>query len=71
VSDMAGKAARVAVERVGASEIQKVEPVREPRRAILFTISALQVGQCGAVSDESVLAADFCAWRLSRDERPR
>ena len=69
MSDMAGEAARVAVERVGTSEIQKLEPLREPRRASLFTISALQIGQCGTVSDESVLAADFCAWRLSRAER--
>ena len=48
---------------------QKLEPLREPRRASLFTISALQIGQCGTVSNELVLAADFCVWRLFRDER--
>ncbi len=41
----------------------------KPRRASLFTISALQIGQCGTVSEELVLAADFCVWRLSRAER--
>ena len=66
---MAGKAARAAVERVGTSEIQKVEPLREPRRASLLTISALQIGECGTVSNEFVLAADFCVWRLLREER--
>jgi hypothetical protein len=48
---------------------QKLGPALTPRRASLFTINALQTGQCGTVSDKFVLAADFWIWRLSRDAR--
>jgi hypothetical protein len=48
---------------------QNVEPALDPRRASLFTISALQTGQRETPSDESILTADFCVWRFSSKER--
>jgi len=48
---------------------KKLEPLREPRRAIRFTINALQIGECGTVSNEFRSGEDFGRWRFSRDER--
>jgi len=45
--------------------------INEPRRATLFNISALQIGQCGTVSDALVIGAEFFVWRLVRAERLR